>query len=876
MRGFASWVGLLSLIGCGDSTTPPPSRNDGGLGDSGLDYTPVDVDTFAPESVQAGMPFTISCLLLDEAGEMLMPPAGLSPAIRTVPESSIDEIGGTFIATRAGTIEVACAFPTLGLADQTPSLVEVLPGAPARVEARLDRDAITAGESVTVTCVAVDAYGNPIVEVPATPRADPAADGNTFTDLTGTFESAGTFDVHCDVEGAESRPARLQVSPALPAALVIALVPELPVYTVGQVIELARVVTDRYGNRIDDALVPVTSAPDGMRVGDGRYRYLTDGRYRLTATVTPPTEGGVGLTDSREFTVDSRGPAIECDSPVHGAIVNTTPGSSLAFSGSVDDLSSISTVSVNGTSVPVDGSGNFSTTLTTRFGINFVDIEATDASGQITTRTCAFLLADTWAPDTAAFGDALALRLGASAIDDGARGGALNSLGDILQTVLNSPGLRTTLHESLLASNPLKPRSCDQRIFGACVFTSEINYLDSELRGPNTATLSLVDGGIRANVGLRDTRAQLRISGTLDSTGWVTFSSIDVGVIFDTSLSGGRLRMSVRPGSVTTSVGSISTSFSGLAGIIIDIVASLVNGTLRSLVRDLVTNWVTDNFNSILDGVVGGLDVSTLGTSFEVPRLDGTGNISVAFAPDFTSLSTNSSRMLVGLGTRLSTTPAHARPTLGAPIPSGPARYDASTTSATQLGLHVGVLSQALHALWRAGFLDATLDAGSVSGLPGGVRAELTTLLPPSVEMIEGDRVQLSLGAINLRLAYPSFFATPIDAALGARASMRVRLSGDEFVFDDFRIDELYFSTDSVSLDERARTAIEGVLTRILGRVVGSALTDALPAVPVPAFELPASLAGYGLPAGASLGLTSPSLSTAPRHLVLEGGFGIR
>jgi hypothetical protein len=863
------------MTGCGDDAVPP-AGNDAGLGDSGLDYTPVDIETFAPESVTAGMPFTISCLLLDAMGEMRMAPAGLSPSLRTVPDSSIDEIGGSFIATRAGNVEVACTFPALGLADQTPSLVEVLPGPPARVETRLDRDSITAGESVSVTCVAVDAYGNPIAEVPATPRADPIAEGNTFAGFTGSFEAAGTYDVHCDVEGAESRPARLEVAPALPASLVVALVPELPVYTIGQVIELARVVTDRYGNRIDDAVVPVTSEPAGTRVGDGRFRYFADGRYRLTATVTPPTEGGVVLTDSREFTVDSRGPAIECDSPAHGAIVNAAPGSSVSFSGSVADLSAISSVTVNGVSVPVDAAGNFAATLTSRFGINFVDIEATDGSGQVATRTCAFLLADTWAPDTAAFADSLALRLGAAAIDDGGRGGSLNSLGDILQTVLNSTGLRDTLHSSLLASNPLKPRSCDQRVLGVCVFTSEINYLDSELRGPNSASLTLVDGGIRANVVLRDTRVRLRISGTLDSTGWVTFSSIDVTAVFDTSLSGGRLRMSVRPGSVSTTVGSISTDFSGLSGIIIDVVASLISGTLRGLVRDLVTTWVTNNFNSILDGVVGGLDVESLGTSFEVPRLSGGGTISVSFAPGFSSLSTTSSRMLVGLSTRLSATPTHARPTLGAPIPSGPALYTASTTSATQIGLHVGVLSQALHALWRAGFLDATLDSGSVSGLPGGVSAELTTLLPPAVELIEGDRVQLSLGAVNMRLAYPALFPEPIDAAIGARASMRVALSGDSFTFSDFRIDELYFSTGTVSLDERTRTSIETVLTRILGRIVGSALTDSLPAVPVPAFDLPASLAAYGLPAGASLGLTSPTLSTAPRHLVLQGGFGIR
>ena len=82
--------------------------------------------------------------------------------------------------------------------------------------------------------------------------------------------------------------------------------------------------------------------------------------------------------------------------------------------------------------------------------------------------------------------------------------------------------------------------------------------------------------------------------------------------------------------------------------------------------------------------------------------------------------------------------------------------------------------------------------------------------------------------------------------------------------------------TGLTSLDSDTRDTIERVLTRLLDRVISSALTNALPAIPIPSFELPASLATYGLPAGAELGLVSPSLSSQPPHFVLRGGFAVR
>lgn len=874
---------VLAIAGCGE----------GVVTDAGVDgevFLPVGVETVAPASVRAGQLLMVSCLLLDETGEAHTAPADLQPSMRFAPEGTVEIPGeGMFVPTQAGSLEVACSFPSLGLLDDTPAIVEVLPGDPANVVTHIDPDSIEAGSSTTATCEVFDAYGNRIEDAMPVLRANPEDAANTFDAMVGTFERAGRYEVFCEVAGADSRAALLEVRPGLPASLVISKVPDQPVYSIGQVIDIARVVADRFGNPIPDAVVPVVSEPNEVTpephtqvLGDGRFRYLEEGIYTLTATVAPPTQDDVVLTAQTTVVIDENGPQISCDDPIDGGILDVAPGGTITFSGSVSDLSGVTDVSVNGVPVVIGRGGTFSVGLTTRYGINFVDLAATDGSGREASRTCAFLVSDEWAPDTSTLSDTISLRLRQAAFDDNNRTDGLDSIADILATVLNSSGLRDTLHAALLAANPLKPSSCDQGgPFGTCILSSEVIYLDSQLPGPNTVALTLVDGGLRANVRIDNPRIRIRVRGRAfgipyDTTGWVTFDYIDVGAIFDTSLSSGRPRMTVRPGSVTASVGSVSTNFSGLDGAVIDIVVALFQGRVRDMVRDLVRDYVTSNFDSVLEGVFGGLDVDSLGTTFDVARLDGSGNIRLTFGIGLNSLSTSSSRMLFGIGTRLFAPAAHARPTLGAPVQVGARRLDVSGTQSAGVAMHEAVLSQAVHALWRAGFLDATLDNTTVSGLPDGLSAQIVTGLPPVPLLRSDQRVELSLGAVAVRLDYPALFSEPVNAVLGARASMAVALAGEDLRFSDFQVEELYFSTDLASVDMSTRDTIEGFLRRLLERVMTSALDGALPAIPIPSFRLPASLGTYGLPVGAQLGISSPTLTREAPHFVLRGGFAVR
>ena len=174
--------------------------------------------------------------------------------------------------------------------------------------------------------------------------------------------------------------------------------------------------------------------------------------------------------------------------------------------------------------------------------------------------------------------------------------------------------------------------------------------------------------------------------------------------------------------SVTTRVGSVSTDFSGFSGWFIDeIIVPLAQGTIRDTIRDSIRDYVRDELSGLLDGVVSGLDISSLGSSFSVPRLSGVGTIPVSVGVGFSSLNTTPTRMLAGIQTSFSAPAAHARPSLGIAFEGSESTRDSLEPGAVVAAVHSAVFNHVLHALWRGGLFEGPIRVDAVGGLPGGI-----------------------------------------------------------------------------------------------------------------------------------------------------------
>jgi hypothetical protein len=868
---------IALLCACGDNLHSPPDDDK---------VVRISLETHAPTQVVAGDPITVSCTLLENDIESMV-----VGEVAVTAESSVFRMNGQIIARKAGSVDVACALPGRGIVDPTPAKVEIVAGAPANVVTTIVPDPVIAGNSITATCEVYDAFGNPVTGTTPALQLSPDDSANTITDLSALMIRAGHYTGSCFLPGTTSNQAPFDVFPNLPATLVVGKFPDLPVYAIGDAITITSVISDRYGNEIFTAMTTDTSAAiTGLgpttQLAANKFRYDGEGLYRVTVTVNPPTDMNLPLSATTDIIVNSRGPAITCANDA--TMLNVAPGTAIQVSGQATDVNGVSSITVNGTSVPVGANGAFTANVTTRFGINFVDVTALDTFGQPTTKLCTYLVSNRYFNPAQTISDEVSLKLTQPAVDDGNRSPPINSLADVLDTMLNSSGLKSTVHSALLNANPLKPMACDSQtcVFGVCVcwYRSEVTYNDSQFPGPNTVSLTLVDGGIRAIARMNNIAVNLRVRGDVagigyDTTGWVNVQYIEVQLTLDLSLSGGTPHISVRPGSVSSSVGSISTSFGGLDGWIINnIVVPLAQGQLKDTLRNLIQNFVQNNFNAVLDGLVANLDISTLGTTFNVPRLDGSGNVAMGFGLAFSSLSPTAQRALFGIGTRFTTTAANAYQSAGVALPPGTNLLDPTVTAPanTGVGAHIGIINHALHALWRANYFQATFTGTQLGGgLPANVTLSLVTRLPPIATILGNGTVQLQLGALDLVVNHPSL-PQNLAVRLGADAHASVSLVGNDLVFGGIVIDATHVGTDDINLDAQQQQSLQTLLGQLAQQLVNQSLNNALPAIPIPAFTIPATLMQYGLPAGKQLGINAPSLSVAPQHFALRGTFGVR
>jgi hypothetical protein len=597
------------------------------------------------------------------------------------------------------------------------------------------------------------------------------------------------------------------------------------------------------------------------------------------------------LDDGLDNASCTLGPStVVCESPADASMVTLAAGSAVTFQGRAVHPAGVEAVTVNGSPVAVGADGSFSAAITSGFGINFVDVVVTNAVGETSASTCTFLAADRFAAEDGFLDDDVSLRLRQAAIDDGSRAGAINSFGDALNVVLNSAGLVSTLDDSLNGANPLKALSCDQTVdpcfglFGGCpvcVLSSGVEYVSGSLSipGPNTAALTLIDGGLQAQGTASGLSMSLRAHGQVagipyDTTGSVGVSSVNVGMISDVALSEGHPHATVRGGSVNVSIGSISTSFSGLDGSVINLIVSLANGTIRNIVANTLQSFVVNDFNVVLDGALSSL--TSLTGSIDVPRIGEPGAVTLDLAGEISSVSVSTVRALFGLGTRVTPTSGHAIPSLGIALPAGALLRDAGASEPVVVSLHTGAINQVLHALWRGGLLQTTIAAGGLPGVPPGTIAQIETRLPPVVAAGAGNEIDLGVGAVHVTLTVPGVFDDPVSFVVGGGASATVGVTGDALQLTNVTLGGLHIGAVDASLDDTKQALLETITPVLVQHVIDATLGGAALAVTIPAFPIPPTLVAVGLPAGQEFAIIGPTVMSVPPHFDLRGGFGLR
>ncbi|MGH2899635.1 MAG: hypothetical protein ACRDMZ_13260, partial [Solirubrobacteraceae bacterium] len=332
----------------------------------------------AKRIVAAGERVGARCALLDTLGEPALDDAG-KPLTATTEltisyaheDSFMTDADGEVIATRVGKATVRCSAPSLDMIDDEPEEIEIVAGPARRVVTLLASESAMAGDAVGVSCLAFDAFNNPVTSFKQSVALSPSVAGATMGQDSVTVTLAGEYEVSCVILGAaDVEESSLIVVPGLPSSVSVALEPERTVYAIDDQVTVAPEARDRFGNRIEDisvsyTAVKATPTPGEPQPVDARYQFGTDGTYALHATVTSPTFQDAPLETSVTVFVNSTGPAIECrraDAPSVAAeayMMQAGPSTRI-IPVHVSATFQVQTVTMNGTAAALNAStGNY-------------------------------------------------------------------------------------------------------------------------------------------------------------------------------------------------------------------------------------------------------------------------------------------------------------------------------------------------------------------------------------------------------------------------------------------------------------------------------------------------------------------------------------
>jgi hypothetical protein len=830
MRRLIVWC--LVLAGCG--------------GESGS--TAREVDTHAQINVQAGNTIAVACLGVDSEGRAYVLPEDVEFVVRAIPEDAVENGANGLVARTAGTLYIYCGVDADHL-DPTPAEIWVLPGQPASVTTVLDTTSITAGEDVTATCTVADRYGNLVTDATPALRTAPRATGNVTTETVTVFSRAGTYTVGCHLDGVESDARDVTVAPALPAAVRAATTPVETTFAVGAPVTFSPRAYDRYGNEVTDAEIVVTATIETgsgpiVETAPGTFEFGSDGVYRLTATVASPTDGDIPLVASHDVVVSGNGPPIRCVTPPHASHVVAEVGAVVSFEGATD-LPGLASLTVDGTTVVVAGDGTFSANLTTRFGVNTVHVVATDGGGNTVDRTCAFVASPATASETAVLPHTATLSL---------RQGALYNVAT--DAGFEAPffaGLFETLGAATTLLPDAKPR----------VGSTRIANIQMSGTGPMATYFNAapMDGtALGVDVTAEDFELQMRVRGEQDGVEFdlpasIDFGGFDLRVVLDLVVDAtGRLRALPRAESVTISFhGDRQAEFVEDPDVLA-VLQRLADGTVETLVREGIRNWLTGRLAAAVDAIIGRLDVTDTGEPRAVARIDG-GTIALAYATAADPALLDSEHGVFQVGTSVTAEAAHAR-AFPVPLVETPTAADPAFVQNAVAAVHAALFGQVLHALWRAGFYDATADGTFLETT--GASITTSTALPPAVSISAGGRLIVDLGAIDARVFLPGVF-DDLPVSLSLRGGAFLDAAGGDLVTGGFTIDELRYATGAMSLDASSRQTLELLLRRWATGVLDAGFEGAIGRPPAP------DLAGRGV--------TQPSVDADAPHLLFHGVF---
>jgi hypothetical protein len=267
----------------------------------------------------------------------------------------------------------------------------------------------------------------------------------------------------------------------VPGALEVSLDPALAVYLPAAKPEAIATVYNVYGDPLNGSDVEWTVTPGDAATqnADGRWEFAADGPVTFEACTVENGRDGNPVCGQKRVYVDAGPPTVEITSPQPGAQLGVNGETVITVEGTVEDSSDEVRAFVNGEEVNVAGDGSFTAEVEPVFGVNHINVVATDGLRRMEGSAQLDVL---WAPaygptestqDKSQFSyqDGMIIDLGQAFFDDGQ---AYEQIGeteiltrdvaDVLQLLLENVDFLSQIPDPLFDQSALTLRVLDLQI----------------------------------------------------------------------------------------------------------------------------------------------------------------------------------------------------------------------------------------------------------------------------------------------------------------------------------------------------------------------------------------------------------------------------
>ncbi len=570
-------------------------------------------------------------------------------------------------------------------------------------------------------------------------------------------------------------------------------------------------------------------------------------------------------------------PVIEVEYPPRAATIQQ-PAPTVTVKGSVKSgAGPITTFTLNGQNVAVGANGLFSQDITSKVGGNALVFVAQDSFGSQKQRVQSYLWSTTYAkpvkasPGTGMVDPGMAFWLSQQIIDDGDHSLPPNDLATIFELAIQSMKLSTLITNPIYSAN------------GSNVSLNNLKY------DPAQVTLKSKPGGLGLFATMKNVSGDLSGSAkvcvlicvSIPVNGKLTMSSIDIAT--DVALSvkpDHTLQTKMQNTAVTLNNMSVTLS----NGVLNFLIGFIVNGVLNSFKPQLEKTFADQVVATLEPQLSGALGALALNASFDISKLDGSGNkVSLTLQSDFSSVQADTPGIAFLERARVTTDKATPYDNLGVP-----ARIGCGKTAQTMVILKKDPLelvvaddtfNQILYGTWLGGLFEFPVPASMLGNVDLGqygvteLNMKISAMLAPTMDDC-GAKGELDAFLGDFRIdATMKLMGQPMDVVVYATftSGIDIKATGSAL---GIALTQLKSSALQVDVKQDNLVGSEAVLQKLIGDtllngLVGQLGGNALGSFPIPSIDLSKALPS--LPPGTGLAINPKNVTRVQGNTVVGG-----